>query len=352
VTLLGVLAWRIDWPQLAAAFARINWGLWALAVATYLVAQAVSTWRWQLLAAVLDFGGRLGTYLAYYFIGMLFNLVLPTSVGGDVVRAWYLAAQEGSPPPPGRRLAAFLSVFVERFTGVLMLIALACVSTVCCPVALPRWITWSVAGIGAGAAAFCAGVLLLRLLRAQASDGPPAGGMALLLDRLLHRSSKLGQLVDAGLLYLNHRRVVFLALALSLVVQAASVLMTWLVSESLGLSVPLLYLGVLVPLVSLLTMLPISVNGMGLRETGTALLLAPLGVSVADAVTLSLLTFGLVVAASLSGVFFYLFGQFPRFERTALPAAEAAGALEVSGHEEPVRHHSDQGRTRQPPAAA
>ncbi len=43
-----------------------------------------------MLSGVLGFGGSLARYLAYYFIGMLFNLFLPTSVGGDVVRAWYL----------------------------------------------------------------------------------------------------------------------------------------------------------------------------------------------------------------------------------------------------------------------
>ena len=113
--LLGVLAWVIKWGELAEAFRQIDWRPWALAVGVLVAAQVVSSWRWQLLAKVLHFGGLLRRFVAYYFIGMLFNLVLPTSVGGDVVRAWYLAAQEGSPPPRGRRLEAFLSVFAERF---------------------------------------------------------------------------------------------------------------------------------------------------------------------------------------------------------------------------------------------
>ena len=76
---------------------------------------------------------------------MFFNLVLPTSVGGDVVRAWYLDG--GS----GRKVPAFLSVFADRASGLLMLIAIACVAAVCSPLDLPPRITWSVCGIAAAA---------------------------------------------------------------------------------------------------------------------------------------------------------------------------------------------------------
>jgi len=113
LTLLAVLAWRMDWGQLARAFANLRSGPWLVALALYLLIQAVSSLRWQLLARPLGFGGPWGRYLAYYFIGMFFNLVLPTSVGGDVVRAWYLARQDGDEPMTGRRLGAFLSVLEQ-----------------------------------------------------------------------------------------------------------------------------------------------------------------------------------------------------------------------------------------------
>ena len=96
---------------------------------------------------------------------------------------------------------------------------------------------------------------------------------------------------------------------LSLVVQLASMVLAWLIGEGLGLHVPPLYYGVLIPLVSILTLLPISLNGMGLREAGTVLLLAPLHISEASAVTLSLLIFAVYTAASLMGGIFYLFDQ-------------------------------------------
>src|SRR5262249_52533060 len=101
VSLLAWVAWHTDWAQVAAAFGRLRLGWWLAAGGVLVVTQVVSALRWRMLARPLGFDGSLGRYTSYYFIGMFFNLVLPTSVGGDVVRALYLDGRSG------RRLAAF-----------------------------------------------------------------------------------------------------------------------------------------------------------------------------------------------------------------------------------------------------
>jgi uncharacterized membrane protein YbhN (UPF0104 family) len=291
--LVSLLIWRIDWHQVGAAFVQLDVTYWLLALGLYVLTQAVSALRWQMLAATLGLGGRLWDYLSYYFIGMFFNLVLPTSVGGDVVRAWYL----GRPHPcggetdqqkVGRRTAAFLSVLADRVNGFAVLIAVACVAALCCPTALPDWIAWTVAGVGAAGLLGMVTLPLLPRLRTALSARP-----------------RLAQLLESADLCLRDRRMVGVTL-LSLVVQLANIVLAWLVGEGLGLPVPPLYYGVLIPLVAILTLLPISLNGMGLREAGTVLLLAPLGVSASSAVTLSLLIFAVYAAASLGGGVFYL----------------------------------------------
>jgi hypothetical protein len=331
LTLLAVLAWRLDWGRLAAAFARLDLRLWLAALLVYLLTQFVSAVRWQALARLAGFGGGWGRYLAYYYVGMLFNLVLPTSVGGDVVRAWYLARQPGAGPAAGRRTAALLSVLADRVNGVLVLVALAVVAAACSPVPLKPWVVIAVAAVAAGSLAGVACLPLLPRLR-----------------RLLPGNVHLQRLADGTRLYLRHGRVLAWVTALSLAVQAANVAVVWLVGEGLGLPVPPLFYGVLVPLVTLLTLLPVSVNGMGLREVGTVALLAPVGVDAASAVTLSLLVFAVMSAASLCGLGFYLFGHFPRFQA---PGA-GCGNPEVPAHDAPVGGHPGQGRARQPAAAA
>jgi len=320
VVLVAVLAWRIDWTQAGTALAHADWRLWAAALGVYLFAQAVSSVRWRMLARVQGFGGWLGRYLAYYFIGMFFNLLLPTSIGGDMVRTWYLATREGSElPSERRRAAAFLSVFGDRLNGLVALVMVACAAALCCPTPLPSWLRWIVAGLGA---ATLLGVLALPWL----SRLPPLPG-------------PLRWVSECAGAFRRRPGVLLTATLLSFAVQLANAVLLGLLGAALKLPVPPAYYGVLAPLVALVALLPISLNGMGLRELATVVLLQPLGVGSAEAVTLAVLSFAVSAVASAGGAGVLLLGRFPR-------------PKEVQGDDHAVGGDSDQGRARQPPAAA
>jgi hypothetical protein len=102
---------------------------------------------------------------------------------------------------------------------------------------------------------------------------------------------------------------------------------------------------VLVPMVSLLTLLPISLNGWGVREWGMLVFLAPLGVDEATALTLSVLWTAVNIAVSLLGGVVYLCGTLPR------PGTAAPGSQEEDEHG-PVGGDPDQGREGQLDQAA
>jgi hypothetical protein len=312
--LVGFLAWRLDWRQLGEAFTTLDLRLWVLAVLVYILAQLVSSLRWQLLAAPLGFSSSLGRFVSLYFVGMFFNLLLPTSVGGDVVRAWYLGGQRGR---------AFLSVLAERGSGLFVLVMLACLAGFLAP--LPPWMLNLVLALGVG---FTLGLASLPLLP--------------LLSRLPWLGAKMLPLVEILRVYAGRPGLLLVATVLSLLVQLGSVGQMWLVSVGLGLDLSFAYLAVVVPLVTLLTLVPISVNGMGLRELGLVVLLAPVGVTTAQAVTLSILQFAVCVTASLAGAGFYLAGPYPRFR----------GAQEGRVDDDLIRCCPDQGRERQSRTAA
>jgi uncharacterized membrane protein YbhN (UPF0104 family) len=308
--LLAVVAWRLDWSHVAAAFRHLDVGYFLGAVLLYVFLQVASSLRWRLLARVQGFDGPLFRYVAYYFIGMFFNLALPTSVGGDVVRVWYLAGLEGPGPAAGRRLAALVSVLAERVNGVVVLVALACVSALLCPIPLESWVVWTVAGIGM--------VTLLAL-----GSVPALRGFFHAFP-LLATSTKfrhLSRLVDGGWRYSHRPDMLVSATLLSVVVQVGNVVIGCMIGQALGLPVPVFYYGLIVPLVALLALVPISLNGMGLREAGFVVLLLPLGVGEAEAVTFGFLTFVVAAVASLGGVGFYLWGRYPRFRSAAASVA-------------------------------
>jgi len=345
LALLAFLAWRTDWRQIADVFAGLRAGWWVLAVSLYAVTQVVSSLRWRLLARPLGFRQSLGQFIAYYYIGMFFNLVLPTSVGGDVVRAWYLDGRSG------RKGAALLSVLADRVSGVLMLIAIACGAAACSPLDLPPRVSWIVYGIGAGAGAGTLGLvglarysrhrLAARRFIVSRNDESALAGPSRLNEGGTWRARLMKLLASAHGLQdalVPSPRVLLVTTLLSVVVQAANIIVLWLAGLALGVGVPASYYWIMVPVVALMTLLPISLNGMGVREWGTVLMLAPLGVGKEAATALAFLWFLTFSAVSVAGAFFYLFGRFPRFE--------------VRRDDEPVRGDPDQGRERQPPAAA
>jgi hypothetical protein len=296
--LLAVIAWRLDWGHVAAAFGRLRAGSLLAAVLLFAGLQVVSGLRWRLLARAQGFDGSPLRYVAYYFIGSFFNLALPTSVGGDVVRVWYLAGQDGAGPAAGRRLAAFLSVLADRVNGVVVLVVLACVSAAVCPTPLKPWIVWTVAGVGTTTVVGLAAVPVLRLISSP-------------------RFGHLRRLADGGWSYCQKPGVLMAATLLSVVVQVGNAALGYLLGEALGLPVPAFYYGLIVPLVALLSLLPISLNGMGLREAGYIALLAPLGIDSGEAVTFSLLTFAVTALVSFGGLAFYLLGNYPRYRSQA-----------------------------------
>jgi uncharacterized membrane protein YbhN (UPF0104 family) len=288
VGLLSWLAWRTDWDRLAEAFGRMQLQFWLAAVGVYLAAQFLSSLRWQLLARPLGFHEPLRQFTAFYFIGMFFNLFLPTSVGGDVVRAWCLDGKTG------RRLNAFLSVLVDRISGLMILLLVACVGVAVYPQTLPVLVTGSVWGMAAGA--------ILGLLLLPALTGWTA------------RFERLSQLSEGVRFYFHHPRLMLGTTVLSVGVQLANVVLVWCLGLAIGVPVPAVYYLILVPLVSLLTLLPISLNGMGIREWTTALFLGQLGVGEGAALCLALLWFLVLTAVSCVGGIVYLSGSLPRPE--------------------------------------
>lgn len=298
VVSVGILAWlgsRMDWSHVAEAFRGLRWGYWVAAVGLYVVCQLLCCVRWMWLSRPLGFQQSLGRFTSIYFVGMFFNLFLPTSVGGDAVRAVYLA--NGS----GRKLPAILSVLLDRLSGVIVLIALACVAAACSPVELPPQFRFAIFGLGSCAAL---GLLCLPLLAKLVHVFPERNKIRKLIERT---RDSFGLLRSRPGLLLG-------TTMLSIVVQILNAVLVWMVGLAINLDVPPIYYGVAAPMVTLVTLIPISLNGMGLREGGMVLFLGPAGATAANAVTLAFLWFLVQTTTSLFGAGVYLIGHFHRPE--------------------------------------
>jgi glycosyltransferase 2 family protein len=283
VALAVWLVLRTDGQQLREATRHWRAEFWLAAVGLYVVLQMISGLRWQILTKPLGFKKSVFECVRFYFIAMFFNLFLPTSVGGDVVRAWYL--DRGS----GRKASAFVTVLVDRLSGLMVLLALAGVGVILSPIHLENWIS---TGVGGGVGSIGAGLAL----------APWWLGLACRFDRVR-------RLTEPALNYLHRPLLIAGSMALSLIIQSGNVALVWLLGLAIRAPIPASYYWIMVPMVTLLTLLPISLNGMGVREGGTILFLAPLGISHATALSLALLWFSVFTVVSLLGGLLYVFPQ-------------------------------------------
>ncbi len=120
--LLGLVIWR-NADKIREVFSRpLNWWLLAAALGIYLVGLLSTFVRWYLLVRVVDPRFTLGAAFLLGFIGNVFNLVIPGGVGGDLIKAAYLARMHI------KKTQAIASMVIDRIVGLLGLFTLASIA--------------------------------------------------------------------------------------------------------------------------------------------------------------------------------------------------------------------------------
>ena len=293
VALICWLLCSVPLDEFEGALVGSRWWLFGLSTLVMLLRPVIAAYRWQIMLAVGGIRVSLGRLFHWYMIGGFFNLMLPTSLGGDVMRLYHLARHSG------RKADTVASVLMERILGFLALIAMAMVGLAATPVA------WQNPKMLAGLLAVCLAYAALLI-------GLFHRGVSRAVVRLMHRvhldglGAKLERGYDALHSLGQHRSALALAFLCSVAFQAVGVFCVYLIGLSLGLGVPLAYYFLSVPLIWLISMAPISIGGMGVRDGGFVLFFTALGVTSASALLLSLLSFAQIIAVGLVGGAFHL----------------------------------------------
>lgn len=260
------------WSRLAGV--HVGWfAIWiSLSILTNLVQVFLGAMRWKEISAFCHAPLTLAQAFRYNMIGTFFNQTLPSTIGGDAMRLW-LVNRTGA----GWRSATY-SVLVDRAIG---LIALALVVVFSLPwsydliankqgrIAL---IIVDFAAISAGLGFLVLGFLPWRWLRTW------------WVTRHFHACSVIASKVLFG--RQTGPKVVLLSLSIHLL----TVVIAWCAVRSLLAPANFDQMFLLVPPVALITMLPVSIAGWGLREATMMLAFGYAGLSQADGTMVSLLS--------------------------------------------------------------
>jgi len=95
VLLLGLLVTSLDWAAFTALFARVPAGFYLSSLVVVLAGQVAYAWRWQQLLRAAGVSIPLATVVRQYFVGIFVNNFLPSTVGGDVAKVYYLGRHHG-----------------------------------------------------------------------------------------------------------------------------------------------------------------------------------------------------------------------------------------------------------------
>ncbi len=243
----------------------------------YVAGQVMSAYRWQLLAGILGLRTRFRELLAYYFVGMFTNLFVPGLVGGDAARAFYLGRHHHRMPE------AIACTVADRGYGLAALFWLAAASAI----------------------VFNDGVFPPSVIRPTVAVGVVvlAGYLASpIIGRLTHFGPRfMRRAVGLVAPYLHNPSWGLPAIGLSVILQVSLAVCQYLLALGLGLKMPLALFMLVVPIANVLTSLPITLNGLGVRETTYLMLFGMAGVSRADAIALGLLWFLATMLGGLLG---------------------------------------------------
>jgi uncharacterized protein (TIRG00374 family) len=274
----------VDFDALRDRLLRLEVSWSALAFAILVLQVFLLALRWRLIAEACGAALSDRKSSIFTFIGMFFNQTLPSTVGGDAARIWLLARTDGWKN-------ATYSVLVDRAAGLiwLALIVLAC---------LP----WSLASI-----ADPVGRITLMLIGAAGVIGPIVLFSIASLTRGLLKRWRLTrhalEMTDALRQALVSRRVGIPVSVLSLAIHMITVIVTWTLAKAIGAPLSLVQSLILVPPVTLISAVPISIAGWGVREGAMVAAFTYAGLSASDGLAVSVLFgVGLFAIGAVGGV--------------------------------------------------
>lgn len=286
-TSIFILIFRsIDINQLWATLKQAGLGLLLAALLMQFGSTSVSAYRWQLIMHNLNFGQSVSFYWRSYFKASFFNQGLPTSIGGDAIKVLDVAGQGF------RKRDALYGIMLDRITGLAALMWLNLAAYLINPNLLPSPIYHLTLLLVVGS--------LVGFMIASSLRHLPWLNAYSRLRIVITLSERLHQA------FLNNR---ILLIGSSLLIPILAMLSIFMTGSALGLRYNLVTYFIIVPPAILLTIIPISMAGWGIREGTLVALFSLIGADKATILAMSILYGLMQIIVSLPGFIIYLSGR-------------------------------------------
>ena len=273
-------------------------GLLLLSFSTHIAGVWITAERWKILLRVQNIRLGVGSLLTTVLIGFFFNNFLPTSIGGDVFRTYECAKKAKIPIEKSASV-----ILVERFSGVVSAATYAIVAlflgftaigeqSVIIPIVI-FFVISLIIGF------FLINPSIFKLDRLVEKIG--------FLKRIREKLSNIYHTLRS---FKKSKIVLVKALLYSFLLQFMVILNYFLAARALGIELEFIAFIFIVPVVTMIAMLPISIGGIGLRENLLVFILVAMGVINEKAALLSLILFAMLVIVGIIGGITYIIRPF------------------------------------------
>ncbi len=293
ILLLFLVFKSVDVSRISHDLKTFNLPLLFLLLLVCWAGQLLCSERWRIFAESLQMHGSYWSFVQMYFAGMFFNIGLPSLVGGDVIKAFVISRKNSKPFEIG-----LASVLQDRAAGLIALLAYGTLAVLICPISwrgLPLWAVYLALWL-AMAIILCliakSGILYKKFLIPESRT---------LFQKVLNKIAVFHQALVLSRLRI--RAVLRIALY-SFIYSALGLWVFHQITVAAGQRIGIIPFTTLLPLVTLATMLPITLSGLGVREWVYVEALALLGVPRDQGLVISLATSALLLVCNSFGILF------------------------------------------------
>ena len=301
IALLVILFQKIDYKSTFKVIAQIEPVYLSLAVAIFFVLKILVIYRWKILLDAQEVDVPLKRMVSSFCGGDFLNLFLPSTIGGDIARSIDLGMHTK------RHNVIAASVLLDRLSGFAGVVLVALVSLIFgYRLFLDQPSVYLVVFIFTG---ILGGLLLFifhkgiynrlnRFAIPKNKNAPGPGAMAGLKDKIMKLHSEMH-------FFRSRPQVLYLNLLCSVLIQLGCALVSYFLLLSLHAGIRIIYPLVFTPITIIITTLPISIGGLGLRDVSSIFFYGKAGVAKDAALAQSLLSFAIMAAFSfLSGIIY------------------------------------------------
>lgn len=275
---------RDKYAEIYSRLKETNVPLFCLAFFVFLCAISVASIRLKLIAGSQDLQVTFHESLSLTFIGYFFNNFLPTAIGGDVAKAYYLSKKSDE------KMGPYASVFVDRLIGLVTMVFMAFLALLFVGNEVAdnrvRAMVYAITAISILAVIFMTNKNFAR-------------GFSVFLFFLKPIEEKLRRAYNMVHKYRSHKLLIYRSFLISIVSQFLFFSSLWTLAFSIGSRIAMADLLLRTPVISILSLLP-SINGLGVRESSMVFLFGPV-IGKGNAFAVSILWLSVLLITSIIG---------------------------------------------------